>query len=72
MVRISTGAKALDELLGGGIESKCITEIFGEFRCACCMPHASHCAPHVLMSVCWQDWQDAALPHAVRDNPDAC
>ena len=45
MVRISTGAKALDELLGGGIESKCITEIFGEFRCACCMPHASDCAP---------------------------
>ena len=35
VVRISTGAKALDELLGGGIESKCITEIFGEFRCAC-------------------------------------
>ena len=45
MVRISTGAKAVDELLGGGVESKCITEIFGEYRCACCMPHGKCCAP---------------------------
>ena len=33
MVHISMGAKALNELLGGGIESKCITEIYGEYRC---------------------------------------
>ena len=32
-MRISTGARALDELLAGGVESKCITEMFGEFRC---------------------------------------
>jgi RecA/RadA recombinase len=30
--KVSTGSKALDELLGGGIESQSITEIFGEFR----------------------------------------
>ncbi|KAL6772110.1 DMC1 [Auxenochlorella protothecoides x Auxenochlorella symbiontica] len=32
IVHISTGCQALDELLGGGIESKAITEIFGEWR----------------------------------------
>eukprot|EP01083_Nonionella_stella_P259974 887019_1 len=32
VVKISSGSKALDELLGGGIESMSITEIFGEFR----------------------------------------
>jgi len=29
--RISTGAKSLDDLLGGGIETKAITELVGEF-----------------------------------------
>lgn len=29
--RISSGSKALDELLGGGFESQAITELFGEF-----------------------------------------
>lgn len=29
--RISTGVKSLDELLGGGIETKAITELVGEF-----------------------------------------
>lgn len=32
MVRLSTGSKALDTLLGGGIETGSITEMFGEFR----------------------------------------
>ncbi|KAJ1982833.1 recombinase rad51 [Dimargaris cristalligena] len=32
LVSISTGAKDLDKLLGGGIETGSITEIFGEFR----------------------------------------
>lgn len=43
IVRISTGATALDTLLGGGMETKCITELYGEFRwvlqtCPECMP----------------------------------
>ncbi|KHN71670.1 Meiotic recombination protein DMC1/LIM15 -like protein [Toxocara canis] len=49
--RISTGSRELDKLLGGGIESQAITEVFGEFRtgktqlshtlCATCqMPNA--------------------------------
>ncbi|BBN19794.1 hypothetical protein Mp_8g13710 [Marchantia polymorpha subsp. ruderalis] len=32
VVHITTGCQALDELLGGGIETMCITEAFGEFR----------------------------------------
>lgn len=33
IVHISTGAPALDAILGGGIESGSITEGHGEFRC---------------------------------------
>ena len=32
LVYLSTGSKELDKLLGGGIETGSITEIFGEFR----------------------------------------
>ncbi|GKV19676.1 hypothetical protein SLEP1_g29902 [Rubroshorea leprosula] len=32
VIRITTGSLALDELLGGGIETSAITEAFGEFR----------------------------------------
>eukprot|EP01083_Nonionella_stella_P037203 101426_1 len=32
IINISTGSKALDELLDGGIETGSITELFGEFR----------------------------------------
>ncbi|CAI0559372.1 unnamed protein product [Linum tenue] len=32
VIRITTGSQALDELLGGGVETSCITEAFGEFR----------------------------------------
>ena len=30
------GAEQLNELLGGGLESKAITEMYGEYRCCCC------------------------------------
>mmetsp|Transcript_33236 Transcript_33236/g.77246 ORF Transcript_33236/g.77246 Transcript_33236/m.77246 type:complete len:378 (-) Transcript_33236:163-1296(-) len=33
MVQLTTGSTQLDRLLGGGIETGQITEIFGEFRC---------------------------------------
>lgn len=32
VVKVSTGSSALDKLLGGGIETCSITEVFGEFR----------------------------------------
>lgn len=32
LVRVTTGSKEFDKLLGGGIESGSITELFGEFR----------------------------------------
>merc|ERR1719388_737713 len=31
--KLSTGCQKLDEVLGGGVESCSITEMFGEFRC---------------------------------------
>ena len=32
ILKITTGASKLDTLLGGGIESQSITEVYGEFR----------------------------------------
>jgi RecA/RadA recombinase len=32
VVRITTGSRQLDELLGGGVETKAITEMYGEYR----------------------------------------
>lgn len=32
LIMITTGSKNLDQLLGGGIETGAITELFGEFR----------------------------------------
>ena len=32
VIRITTGSSVLDALLGGGIETMSITEVFGEFR----------------------------------------
>ncbi len=32
MIHLSTGSQSLDQLLGGGVETGSITEIFGEFR----------------------------------------
>ena len=32
MLRISTGAAAVDAILAGGVETKCITEVYGEYR----------------------------------------
>lgn len=33
VVKISTGSKQLDSILGGGFQSMSISEVFGEFRC---------------------------------------
>ena len=32
IIMLTTGSKELDKLLGGGIETGSITEMFGEFR----------------------------------------
>lgn len=32
VVKITTGAKAVDTMMGGGINTQSITEVFGEFR----------------------------------------
>ncbi len=33
VVSISTGSKNFDDILGGGIQTMSISEVFGEFRC---------------------------------------
>ena len=33
IIRLTTGASSLDEILGGGLETGSITEIYGEYRC---------------------------------------
>ncbi|CAG5138319.1 uncharacterized protein ALTATR162_LOCUS306 [Alternaria atra] len=33
VIKISTGSKALDTVLGGGFQTMSISEVFGEFRC---------------------------------------
>ena len=57
IVKISLGASAVNELLGGGLESRCITEIYGEFRSLlawqlvhAAVPDMQH--SHVLSRVC--------------------
>jgi len=37
VARLTTGSKALDALLGGGLESQAITELFGEFGSGKCV-----------------------------------
>lgn len=32
LIRLTTGSNELNKLLGGGVESQAITELFGEFR----------------------------------------
>ena len=32
-MKLSTGSSQLDQILGGGVETGSITEIYGEFRC---------------------------------------
>jgi RecA/RadA recombinase len=32
IIQLSTGSSEFDKLLGGGVETNSITEIFGEFR----------------------------------------
>ena len=33
VIKISTGSSQLDKILGGGFQSMCISEVYGEFRC---------------------------------------
>jgi RecA/RadA recombinase len=33
VIKITTGSKAVDEILSGGIQTRAITEIHGEWRC---------------------------------------
>ncbi len=50
IIQLTTGSKELDKLLGGGIETGSITEIFGEFRTGktqICHTLAATCQVHI-------------------------
>lgn len=32
IIQVTTGSSSFDRILGGGVETGCITEVFGEFR----------------------------------------
>jgi len=51
--RITTGSKALDQLLGGGIETKTITEFFGEFGTGKCFSGDT-----AVMGIYREGWMD--------------
>eukprot|EP00210_Caulerpa_lentillifera_P000656 g633.t1 len=60
IIRITTGCKDLDAILGGGIETGSLTEIYGEFRCGktqlchtLCVTSQVRCTD-CDSSVCWQ------------------
>lgn len=55
LVHITTGSKQLDALLGGGIETGAITEMFGEFRTVWVAGKANACI---------------SIPRAPSDLPD--
>src|SRR6266496_4744315 len=48
VAKLTTGSKALDELLGGGLETQAITECYGEFG-------ASKCSAGDTMVPYWND-----------------
>ncbi|KAK9930898.1 hypothetical protein M0R45_018202 [Rubus argutus] len=50
LIRITTGSQALDELLGGGIETLAITEAFGEFRSGKTQLAHTHCVSTQLLT----------------------
>lgn len=86
IVRINFGAQQINELLGGGLESKAITEIFGEYRWDLSLPaymllllamiSSSLCSTAVsatcmlTVTLSVQDWQDTTMSHAVCHHTD--
>lgn len=56
IIQLTTGSKELDRLLGGGIETGSITEIFGEFRTGktqICHTLAVTCQVHFILVLCF-------------------
>lgn len=54
VIAISTGSAALDAVLGGGIKTMSITEVFGEYRCGKTQLAHTFCVTAQLPRVCSQ------------------
>ena len=73
IVRINFVAQAINELLGGGLETKAITEMFGEYRCSslCLLSHMQMtelCKQGPCREQCWEQQDIAGLAEDLRDS----
>ena len=58
IVKISTGCKDLDNILGGGWETQTITELYGEYRTGKSQLCATACVTTQLpVEGGWRSWQ---------------
>lgn len=68
ILRLSTGSSALDKLLGGGVESKAITEFYGEFGSG--KSQVGHTVATLLSqkegSTIWLDTEGTFRPERIR------
>ena len=64
IIHLTTGSKELDKLLGGGIETGSLTELFGEFRTG---TRLTHCSAHAILTS--TDNVRCHCPHPVPVSP---
>lgn len=75
IVHISTGSAALDEILGGGIETGALTEIYGEYRCGktqlcCTLCVTSQINDKIPGKAIYIDTEGSFRPKRIRDIAD--
>lgn len=56
IIRINFGAQQINDLLGGGLETKAITEMFGEYRYGVSLSAALVCKHQLHSAVQCNEW----------------
>jgi len=67
VIKVTTGCIALDQLLGGGVETMSITEVFGTYELTSRKKQALPERKFIFACRRVQNREDAAMPHALRD-----
>ena len=57
IIRINFGAQQINDLLGGGLETKAITEMFGEYRCSLSLSAALVCNHQLESALQCSEWR---------------
>ena len=65
IIKVSSGSKSFDAMLGGGIQSMSISEVYGEYR-ESCLFLTLHPRPRLTRP---RIWQDTTRPHNVCYGP---